>query len=134
MDPFSIFTGVVGILQGVNTCLKSIKKHIGPSAMSASETEELKRSLYELHGAMRSFQMHLELYDDDEERISALEYLRPAVNGSKESLKIVKQYINSGRTEKFFGGVKFDKQLKASLKSLDDASKLFSMAILADQQ
>ena len=78
--------------------------------------------------------MHLELYDDDEERISALEYLQPVINSSKEALRIVQQYINGGRTEKFFSGVKFDKQLKASLKSLDDASKLFSMATLADQQ
>ncbi|KAI8207348.1 hypothetical protein KHU50_010634 [Colletotrichum sp. SAR 10_65] len=36
--------------------------------------------------------------------------------------------------EKVFRGVKFDKKLKASLKRLDDASKIFSMAVVSNQQ
>ncbi|KAF5010745.1 hypothetical protein FDECE_3100 [Fusarium decemcellulare] len=115
-------------------CLKSIKKHIGPSTMSTSETDELQRSLYKCNGAMSNFQMHLELHDDNKEGISALDYLQPAIKRLQESLKLIEQYIRSGRTEKLLRGVKFDKKLKASLKSLGDASKLFQMAIQVDQQ
>ena len=134
MDPFSISVGVFGILQTVTLCLKLVKKHVGPSSMSSADAENLKKSLYEFHGTMKSFQMHLKLHADDDERIASLEYLKPAVTRSLDSLHIVKQYIDSGRTEKLFRGVKFDKKLKLSLKSLNDACKLFSMAILADQQ
>lgn len=134
MDPFSLAVGVIGILEGVKSCLKSVKKHLGPSALSSADTDNLIKSLYEFHGAMKSFQAHLELYEDDDERQTSLEYLKPVVARSLKSLQIVKQYLGSGRTEKAFRGVKFDRELKLSLKSLDDASKLFSIAVLADQQ
>lgn len=134
MDPFSISVGILGIISSVTSCLKLAKQHIGPSAMSSTEAESLKKSLYEFLGVMHSFKAHLELHDDDDERLASLEYLTPAVNRSLEALKIVKEYINSGRTDKLFRGVKFDKRLKASLKSLDDARQLFSLAVLADQQ
>jgi len=134
MDPFSITVGVFGLLQTVTSCLKFVKKRVGPSALSASEAEELKRSLYNFHGVMGSFQMHLQLHDDDDDRISSLEYLKPALDRSAESLQIINRYLAGGRTDKLFGGAKFDKQIKSSLKSLDDASKIFNMAVLSDQQ
>ena len=76
--------------------------------------------------------MHLQLHDDDDDRITSLEYLKPALDRSAESLQVINRYLAGGRTDKLFGGAKFDKQIKSSLKSLDDASKLFNMAVLCD--
>jgi hypothetical protein len=134
MDPFSLTVGTIGILQAVTSCLKLAKKYGGPSALSSAEAENLMKTIYEFHGAVRNFQTHLELYEDDETRIASLDYLKPVVNRSLDSFHIVKDYLSSGLAAKTFRGSKFDRKLKASLKSIDDASKLFNMAVLADQQ
>ncbi|KAF4854576.1 hypothetical protein CGCSCA2_v009577 [Colletotrichum siamense] len=134
MDPFSLTVGVLGIVAAAQACLKTIKKRVGASAMSSAEIEGMMKTLYEIHGVMGSFKTHLELHDDDEDRLESLQYLMPVMNRSSEALQIVKDYVNSGRTEKAFRGVKFDKQLKLSLKRLDDASEIFSMAVVSNQQ
>lgn len=134
MDPFSLTVGVLGIVTAAQACLKTIKKRIGPSDMSSTEMDDMMKTLYEIHGVMGSFKTHLDLHDDDEDRLRSLQHLLPVMNRSSEALQIVKDYINSGRMEKVFRGVKFDKKLKASLKRLDDASKIFSMAVVLNQQ
>jgi hypothetical protein len=134
MDPFSLNLGAITILQVVTSCLKLAKKHVGPSALSSVEVANLMKTVYEFHGAMRSFHTHLEIYEDDETRIASLEYFEPVLKQSLESAQIIKEYLGSGLVAKTFRGSKFDRKLKASLKSLDDASKLFSIAVLADQQ
>lgn len=134
MDPLSITAGVIGTLQAVASCLKLIKKHVGPSSMSSEETENLRKSLYNFHAAMSTLQIHLNVHEDDEEQMASLEHLNVAIRHAFESLKIVREYLGGKRTERVFRGVKFDKKLKQSLKALDDASKLFNMAIMADQQ
>jgi len=83
---------------------------------------------------MSSFQANLELSEDDKERRDSLEYLQPVVTRSYEALMIVREYMDGGKTGKLFRGARFDKKLKTALKSLDDASKLFSMASYATQQ
>ncbi|KAK1965453.1 hypothetical protein LY78DRAFT_95383 [Colletotrichum sublineola] len=134
MDPFSLTAGAIGIITAVASCLKAIKKNIGPSAMSAPETEDMMKTLYEIHGVVGSFKAHLDLHDDDDDRMESLRYLMPVINRSSEALQAVKDYVSSGRAEKAFRGTKFDKTLRVSLKRLDDASKVFSMAILSNQQ
>ncbi|KAK0743542.1 hypothetical protein B0T18DRAFT_448213 [Schizothecium vesticola] len=135
MDPFSISVGVVGLLDAVTKCLRLAKKHFGPSSHSTSDLEELKRTLYQLHGAVGTFYMHIKLYDDEEEDcVGSLEALLPVVDRSNEALKIIKQFLSSGRTSKLFGGAKFDKQIKTALKNLDEARRVFSEAVTADQQ
>ncbi|KAI8277771.1 hypothetical protein K4K59_009416 [Colletotrichum sp. SAR11_240] len=94
----------------------------------------MMKTLWEVNGVMGSFRTHQELHDDDDDRMASLEYLKPVVSRSHEAIQIIKGYINSGRRERFLQGVKFDKKLKLALKSLDDASKLFSMALVSNQQ
>jgi hypothetical protein len=134
MDPFSLTVGCVNILQVVTSCLKLAKNHVGPSAMSSVEAGNLMKTLYEFHGVMGSFQTHLEMYDDDDMRMGTLKYLMPVVERAYESAKVIEEYLGSGRGAKTFRGAKFDRKLKDSLKLLDEAGKLFKMAILADQQ
>lgn len=134
MDPFSLTVGSLSILGAVTACLKLAKKHVGPSAMSSAEAGNLMKTLYEFHGAMNNFKTHLDMYDDDDVRMASLEYLKPVVERAYESSKIIKEYLGSGRAAKTFRGSKFDRKLKDSLKALDEAGKLFNMAILSDQQ
>ncbi len=122
------------MLGAVTSCLKLFKKHVGPSSMSAPEAESLKKSLYDFHGVMKSFQTYLDLEADEDDRMIALDHLKPAVNRAQESLQIIKAFLESGRTERLFRGVKFDKKLKLSQRYLDEAKQLFNMAITADEQ
>lgn len=134
MDPFSLTVGVVGILTAAQSCLKMIKKQIGPSAMSSEEMQNMMKTLWGINGVMGSFKAYQELHDDDDDRMSSLEYLKPVATRSCEAIQIIKDYIGSGRRERFLHGVKFDKKLKLALKALEDASRLFSMALVSNQQ
>lgn len=135
MDPFSITVGTFGLLQAVTTGLKLVKKHLGPSNLSGSEADELRTSLYRFHGPLATFQTHLQMHDDDDQDSGlALEHLRPVIQRSAGALQIVNQYLAGGRTGKLLRAVKFDQRLKTALKCLDDASKLFTTAIMTDQQ
>lgn len=135
MDPFSITVGTCGLLQAVTTGLKLVKKHLALSNLSGSEAGEPRTSLYRFHGPLATFQTHLQRYDDDDDDSGlALEHLRPVIQRSAEALQIVNQYLAGGRTGKLLRGVKFDQRLKTALKCLDDASKLFTTAIMTDQQ
>ncbi|KAK3389894.1 hypothetical protein B0H63DRAFT_464493 [Podospora didyma] len=135
MDPFSVSVGIIGIVSAVKGCLKLANKHVGASAISSEEAEALMKSLYELNGATRNFQMHQELNDDDDDLMASYECLQPVIKRSLEAAQMVKEFLqNNSKIAKAFRGVKFDKKLKVALKSLDEATKLFNMAILADQQ
>lgn len=119
----------------MTTGLKLVKKHLGPSNLSGSEADELRMSLYRFHGPLATFQTNLQMHDDDDDDSGlALEHLRPVIQRLAEALQIVNQYLAGGRTGKLLRGVKFDQRLKTALKCLDDASKLFTMAIMSDQQ
>ncbi len=135
MDPFSLTLGIISLLEALKSSLKLARKHgVGPSALSSVEAENLKKTLLELHGATNNFKTCLDISDDEEWNMASLEYLKPVVERSFESLQIVRDYLGSRRTVKAFRGANFDKKLKVSLKSLDDASKLFAMAVSVDQQ
>ena len=40
MEPFSLTVGVIGILTALKSCLKLVKKHVGPSTLSSGEADE----------------------------------------------------------------------------------------------
>ncbi|KAF0319210.1 hypothetical protein GQ607_013603 [Colletotrichum asianum] len=134
MDPFSLTVGVLGILSAVTSCLKTVGNHIGPSAMSSEELRSTTKALYDFHGAMKNLETHLELHRDDTNRTKSLQHLKPIVARSYESLQVIEEYMAGSRSRKAFGGVKFDKKLKLSLKSLDDYGKIFNVAILSSHE
>jgi hypothetical protein len=134
MDPFSIAVGVLGVIQAVTSCLKLSKKFIGPSTVSKEELALITNTLYGFHGIMRSFQAHLEIWDDDDDRMKSLEYLKPAVTQCNAAVEVIKEYVKGSGVEKILRGVKFDKKLKVALASINSARSLFEMAIQSDQQ
>ncbi|KAK2766557.1 zinc finger protein [Colletotrichum kahawae] len=102
--------------------------------MSSEEMQSMMKTLWELNGVMGSFKTHQGIHDDDDDRMTSLEYLNPIVSRLYEAIRIIKNYVNSGRKERFLNGVKFDKSLRLTLKSIDDATKLFSIALISNQQ
>ncbi|KAF4820561.1 Vegetative incompatibility protein HET-E-1 [Colletotrichum siamense] len=102
--------------------------------MSAEELQIITKALYDFHGAMKNLETHLELNRRDKDRIKSLQHLKPIVARSYESLQVIEDYMAGSRSRKVFGGVRFDKKLKLSLKYLDDAGKIFNVAILINTE
>ena len=92
-------------------------------------------ALYEFNGAMKTFQTHLEINEDDEARLGCLEYLKPAFGRCKEALNTVKDFMeHTDFISKHLIGPKFDRKLETSLKGLNGVKELFMLALHVDQQ
>jgi len=84
---------------------------------------------------VKTFQTHLEIHENDEARLNSLEYLKPVLESCKEALNIIKDFVERNSfIGKHIIGPKFDRRLKKSLKALDEAKELFTMALHGDQQ
>ena len=135
MDGLSLAASVIAVIQITGSCLKLSRKWIGPSEFGSPDITAMITALYEFIGVMNAFQTHLGIHEDDEARLSSLEYLKPALGRCKEALDIVKDFMEgSGFIAKHLIGPKFDRKLNTSLKALDGAKELFMLAFHADQQ
>lgn len=135
MDPFSLTVGIVGLIGAVNGCLKLTKKFVGPSKFGKSELAATKSTLYEAVGILNIFKTYLELHEDDECHMQALVHLAPAMDRCREALQTIKTFLQGTSTvEKIWKGAKFDKEFKNALNAVDESSKLFKLAVMADQQ
>ncbi|KAJ6447150.1 rRNA processing domain-containing protein [Purpureocillium lavendulum] len=135
MDGFSLAASVTAVIKLAGECLKLSGRWIGPSEFGSSELTAITTALYGLNGSMKNFQTHLEIHEDNEARLSSLQYLSPALERCREALDIIKNFVErSGIIGKHFAGPRFDRKLKAALKALDGAKELFMVALHADQQ
>lgn len=134
MDGLSLAASVIAVIQLAGSCLKLSRKFLGPSEFGSSDLTSMTIALYGFNGAVKSFQTLLEVYEDDEARLSSLEYLKPALKQCEKVLHIIKDVVEkSNFIEKHLIGPKFDRKLKTSLKALDGAKELFMLALHADQ-
>ena len=132
MDGLSLAASVIAVIQLTGSCLKLSRKFLGPSEFS--NLAFMADALYEFNGAVKSFQTHLEIYEDDEARLSSLEYLKPVLKQCEESLYIIEDFVGkSGFIGKYVIGPRFDHKLKTSLKALNGAKELFMLALHTDQ-
>ena len=135
MAEIALAASVIAVLQLVGSCLKLSRKWVGPSELGSADLTNMTTALYGLNGVMKNFQTHLEIHEDDEARLTSLKYLTPALDRCRETLDIVKNFIEgTGLIGKYFVGSKFDRKLKASLKALNGAKELFLLALQADQE
>jgi len=135
MDGLSLAASVIAVIQLAGSCLKLSRKFLGPSEFGSSDLISMSTSLYGFNGAVKSLQTHLEIYEDDEARLSSLEYLKPVLKQCGEALYIIKDSVkDNGFIGKYVIGPRFDRKLKGSLKALDGAKELFILALHADQQ
>jgi len=84
MDGLSLAASVIAVIQLAGSCLKVSRKWIGPSEFSSSDLATMTTVLYEFNGAMKTFQTHLEIHEDDEARLSSLESRPWTLWGSAE--------------------------------------------------
>lgn len=135
MDGLSLAACVIAVIQLAGSCLKLSKKLLGPSEFSSSDLSSMITALYGFNGAVKYFQTHLEIYEDDEARLSSIEYLKPVLKQCKKALHIIEDFVGkSSFIGKHVIGPRFDYKLKASLKALDGAKELFMLALHADQR
>ena len=135
MDGLSLAASLIAVIQLAGACLKLSRKWIGPSEFGSSDLATITTALYEFNGAMKTFQTHIEIHEDDEARLRSLEYLRPALERCKEALDTVKNYMkHTSFIGKHLIGPKFDCKLKTVLKALTGAKELFMLALHVDQQ
>ncbi len=113
MDGLSLAASVIAIIQVAGLCLKLSRKWMGPSEFGSDNLTVMTTTLYGFNGAMKTFQTHLEVHEDDEARLSSLEYLKPALGRCEEALNAIKDFVErSGFIGKHFTGPKLDHKLK----------------------
>jgi hypothetical protein len=135
MDALSLTAGVIAVIQLAGSCLKLSRKWLGPSEFGTSDLTSMITALYAFNGAMKTFQTHLEIHEDDEARLVSLNYLVPALERCENALGIMKAFLErSGFLGKHFIAPAFDRKLKLSLNILDGAKEVFMLAVHADQQ
>jgi len=135
MDGLSLAASVIAVIQLAGSCLKLSRKFLGPSEFGSSDLNSMTTALYGFNGVVKSFQTHLEIYEDDEARLSSLEYLKPVLKQCGEALNIIEDFIGkSSFIGKHVIGPRFDYKLKTSLKALNEAKELFMLALHADQR
>jgi hypothetical protein len=135
MDGLSLAASVIAVIQLAGSCLKLSKKFLGPSEFGSSDLISMTTALYGFNRAVKSFQTHLEIYEDDKARLSSLAYLKPALKQCEEALHIIRDFVGkSSFIGKYVIGPRFDHKLKTSLKALDGAKELFILALHADQR
>ncbi|KAF9780340.1 hypothetical protein IL306_000625 [Fusarium sp. DS 682] len=135
MDGLSLAASVVAVIQLTGSCLKLSRRWLGPSEFSSTDLATVTMTLYAFTGAIKTFQTHLEIHEDDQVRLSSLEHLSRVLERSAEALDVVRSFLDKGGfIGKHLIGPKFDRKLKASLKALEAAKELFGYALHADHQ
>lgn len=135
MDGVSLVASVIAIIQLTGSSLKLFRKFLGPSEFSSSELTFMVTAIYGFNGALKTFQTHLEIYEDDEARLESLRYLHPVLFQCKEALNLMKTFFEKGSfVKKCLAGSRLDRKLKPSLKALHGAKDLFMLALHTDQQ
>lgn len=135
MAEIGLAASVIAVLQLTGACLKLSSKWIGPSEFGSSDLTSMTKALYDFNGAMKNIQTNLEIYEDNQVRLSSLECLAPALGRCRDALDVIEDFMEqTSFIGKHFSGPRFDRKLKASLKALDGAKELFTLALHADQQ
>ncbi|KAK0639751.1 ankyrin repeat-containing domain protein [Cercophora newfieldiana] len=133
MAEIGLAASIITVVQLTGQCLKLIRKRIGPSNFSSSDLSRISAGLYEFNGAVKNFQTHLEIYEDDEARLQSLQDIGSALHRCEAALRVIKEYAeHSGFLDKHLAGPKFDRKLKTSLKALDGAKELLTLALQRD--
>lgn len=135
MDPFSLTVGTVGLIGAVKACLKLAGKVVGPSKLGKAELAATNSTLFEALGILKSFKTFLKLHRDDHDRLQTLSHLGPVMKRCEQALQTIEAFMQGTSTlEKMWKGAKFDKNFKSAITAVDESTKLFKLAVMADQQ
>lgn len=136
-EAIGLAASIFSLIQATQTCMKMVKRFMGPSEHSSEDLKTMHRSLSDFWGVILVFNVQLNQLDEDDEddsaKLQSLEYLQPVVDNCNDSVQSIKEFMKSRRSKKFFGGVIFDKRLQKLLKELDNAKEIFKISATADQ-
>jgi hypothetical protein len=134
MDPL----GVLGVTASVIACIQlseSILKRVGPSKFDVKDLKKVQMSLYSFRGAYESLKLHLQLNEEDEARLSALQHLRTPLEDCKYALELIEKRLkNSTFLGKYVIGKIWDGKMQRCLQRLEEGKALFELTLQADQQ
>ena len=135
MDGLSVAASITAVIQLTAVCLKVSKKFLGPSQYSSASLDSILKSLYAFNGTIKNLQTHYEINEDDQARLDALNHLAKPLKSCEEALEIIRERLQNTT---FFGhyvvGERFDRKLKNTLQDMEEARKLFEIALHSDQQ
>lgn len=133
MEPF----GVLGVAASIIACIQltgTLLKQVGPSDHSKKDLNAILKAICGFKGAYEGLMTSLQLNEEDETRLSALQHLEEPLRDCKGVLDLLEKRLESPN---FLGqhilGSLWDGKLKRWLKILQDAKKLFEIALDGDQ-
>ena len=133
MDPLSLTAGVIAIVQITRDCMKLAK--IGPSKHHLTRLKEINTNIYGFYGTIKNLQVHLEIYEEDQARLSALDHLQEPLARCLEALKLLKiRFEHDNVFKQYVMGLRFDKKLEDCLRVINDAKLLLELALQCDQR
>jgi hypothetical protein len=137
MEPIGTTASVIAIVQLTEFILKLAHKHmgLGPSQHDNRELQSISQALFAFNGVLQNLQTYLRINEENDARLQTLRCLTEPLERCKETLEILAERL---KTAKFIGkhiiGERFDRKLKTALSEIEDARKLFQLALLSDQQ
>ncbi|MCJ1267848.1 hypothetical protein MMC22_007734 [Lobaria immixta] len=134
MEPF----GILEVAASIITCLQltgKLLKRVGPSGNSRKDLNEVSIAICGFQGAYEGLKSYLQLHDEDEPRLSALQHLEEPLRDYKQILGLLEKRLgNTNFVGQYIVGTLWDAKLKRGLKRLQDAKTLFEIALNADQR
>lgn len=137
MEPFTVVTSVIALVQLTELTLKLANKHmgLGPSRHNDTELLRISQSVYAFHGILQSLQTHLRICEEDEGRLQTLDRLLEPLERCKEALGLISDRLKNAKfIGKYLVGERFDRKLKSALLVLEEAQKLVQLSLVSDQQ
>jgi hypothetical protein len=135
MDGVSVAANIIAVVQLTAVCLKLSKKFLGPSQYSSASLDSISKSLYAFNGTIKNLQTNYEINEDDQARLDALNYLAKPLKRCEEALEIIRERLqNATFLGRYVVGERFDRKLKNTLQDMEEARKLFEIALHSYQQ
>lgn len=130
MDPLSVTASIIACVQ-LSGYLCTL---VGPSSYSTKDLTHLHESLERFRCICDLLKSHLEINQEDETRLSALEHLQKPAEECRAALAKIERRLEKHGIGKYVVGSFWDGNMKKCLKRLDEARSLFEIALQADRQ
>ena len=135
MDGLSVAANIIAVVQLTAVCLKVSKRFLGPSQYSSASLDAISKSLYTFNGTIKNLQTNYEINEDDQARLDALNHLAKPLKRCEDALEIIRERLqNATFLGRYVVGKRFDRKLKNTLQDIEEARKLFEIALHSDQQ
>lgn len=135
MDPISVAGLAIAVAQVIAACLKSAREYVGPSQHSSKYLQCIISDLFSFNGAIKNLQTELEVCEEDQARLLALDNLKEPLETSKRTLELIQNRLEDLTfVRKHVLGAQFDGKPKNYLRALQMSRTLFHEVLQMDQR